>query len=106
VLTVNASAIHQIQSKASETIVGAALSLNASGDMDNPTNVFVGSWLRFNDAVIPYLGLEIGSLRIGASYDVNISSLKAATGNRGGSEFSLIYIKRKAESKGIPCPRF
>ncbi len=106
VVSINASAIQQFQSKASETIVGAAVSLNATGDFDNPTNVFVGSWLRFNDAIIPYVGLEVGSLRIGASYDVNISSLKAATANRGGSEFSLIYIKKKAESKGIPCPRF
>lgn len=106
VLTLNASAIHQIQSKASETIVGAALSLNANGDEDNPTNVYVGSWLRFNDAIIPYIGLEVGGLRIGASYDLNISSLKAATGNRGGSEFSLIYIKQKAERVGIPCPKF
>lgn len=106
VLSVNASAIHQRQSKASETILGAALSLNANGDPDNPTNVYLGSWLRLNDAVIPYIGLEVGGLRIGASYDVNISSLKAATANRGGSEFSIIYIKRKAEMKGIPCPKF
>jgi type IX secretion system PorP/SprF family membrane protein len=105
-LSLNASAIHQMQSKASETIVGGALTLLANGDPDNPTNVFLGSWFRFNDAAIPYVGLEVGSLRIGASYDVNISSLKAATANRGGSEFSLIYIKKKTESKGIPCPKF
>jgi type IX secretion system PorP/SprF family membrane protein len=105
-LSLNASAIHQMQSKASETIVGGALTLLANGDPDNPTNVFLGSWFRFNDAAIPYVGLEVGGLRIGASYDVNISSLKAATANRGGSEFSLIYIKKKTESKGIPCPKF
>lgn len=105
-LSLNASAIHQMQSKASETIIGGALTLLANGDVDNPTNVFVGSWFRFNDAAIPYVGLEFGGLRIGASYDVNISSLKAATANRGGSEFSLIYIKKKEESKGIPCPKF
>lgn len=106
VVAVNASAIHQIQNKASETMLGAALSLNANGDVSNPTNVFIGSWMRLNDAVIPYIGLEFGGLRIGASYDINISSLKAATGNRGGSEISVIYIKRQVETKGIPCPRF
>jgi type IX secretion system PorP/SprF family membrane protein len=106
VVSINASAIHQIQNKASETTLGAALELNANNDHTNPTNVYIGSWLRFNDAVIPYIGLEVGGLRIGASYDVNVSSLKAATGNRGGSEFSLIYIKRPAQSKGIPCPKF
>ena len=87
-------------------MLGGALSLNASGDVDAPTNVYLGSWMRLNDAIIPYIGLEFGGLRIGASYDVNISSLKAATNNRGGSEISIIYIKKPAEMKGIPCPKF
>lgn len=106
VVGVHTSVIHQIQNKASETTLGAALSLNANGDNVNPTNVYIGSWIRFNDAVIPYIGLEIAGLRIGATYDVNISSLKAATGSRGGSEISIIYIKRPPDSKGIPCPKF
>jgi type IX secretion system PorP/SprF family membrane protein len=106
VVTVNASVIHQIQNKASETVLGGAVALNANGDMSNPTNVYIGSWMRFGDALIPYIGLEFGGLRIGATYDINISSLKAATGNRGGSEVSLIYIKRPSEVKGIPCPKF
>ncbi len=106
VVSLSTSIIHQIQNKASETTLGAAVGLNANNDNVNPTNVYLGSWVRLNDAIIPYIGLEFAGLRIGASYDVNISSLKAATGNRGGSEISLIYIKRPVESKGIPCPRF
>ena len=35
-----------------------------------------------------------------------ISKLKTATVSRGGSEFSLIYIKKPTEVVGIPCPRF
>ncbi len=105
VVSLSTSAIHQIQNKASETTIGGAVGLNANNDNVNPTNVYLGSWIRFNDAVIPYIGLEFAGLRIGASYDVNISSLKAATGNRGGSEISVIYIKRPVETKGIPCPR-
>jgi len=106
VVGVNVSVIHQVQNKASETVLGAALSLNANGDNANPTNVYIGSWMRINDAIIPYIGLEFGGLRIGASYDVNVSELKAATANRGGSEISLIYVKRPKESSGIPCPKF
>ena len=105
-LTLNASFIYQSQSKASETTLGGALAYNLNKDESNLSSIFIGSWLRINDALIPYVGLEVGGLRIGASYDVNISSLKTATASRGGSEFSLIYIKRKYESKGIPCPRF
>jgi type IX secretion system PorP/SprF family membrane protein len=105
-LMVNASAIYQMQNKASEVVFGAALSALLNGDESNPTNVYFGSWMRLNDAIIPYVGIEINGLRIGASYDINTSSLKSATASRGGSEFSLIYIKRKGEVKGIPCPRF
>lgn len=106
VIAINASVIHQIQYKASETLVGAAVELNANGAFENPTNLFIGSWVRLQDAIIPYVGLEFNGLRIGASYDVNVSSLKAATATRGGTEFSLIYIHRPNGKKGIPCPRF
>ena len=103
---VNVSIIHQSQNKANETVIGGALSLNANGDKDNPTSFYIGSWLRVNDAIIPYLGLEFSGIRFGASYDINTSALKAATGSRGGTEFSIIYTKRPSEYMGIPCPRF
>jgi type IX secretion system PorP/SprF family membrane protein len=106
VITIHTSVIHQIQNKASETTIGAAIAANLNQDQEKPTSVYLGSWVRFNDAIVPYIGLEFGGLRIGASYDMNISSLKAATNTRGGSEISLIYIKQPAENKGIPCPKF
>lgn len=106
VLMVHTSVIHQIQAKAHETVLGAALSYSLNGDNENPSSVYFGSWMRLNDAVIPYVGLEVAGLRIGASYDFNISNLKAASNSRGGSEFSIIYIKRPSDYKGIPCPKF
>ena len=105
-LAINPSVIYQMQNKASEFVFGAALSAMVNGDETNPTSVYFGSWMRLNDAIIPYVGLEINGLRIGASYDINTSSLKSATASRGGSEFSLIYIKKHSAVKGIPCPRF
>ena len=105
-LTLHAFAIEQLQNKASETVIGGALAANVNGDVDNPTSVYAGAWIRLNDAIIPYIGLEFQGFRIGASYDLNTSNLKAATASRGGSEFSIIYVKRPAESKGIPCPKF
>lgn len=105
-LGVSLSVIHQIQNKSSETVLGGAVSIKANKDLEKVTNVYAGSWLRINDAIIPYLGLEIGNLRIGASYDFNVSDLKSVTNSRGGSEFSIIYIKQKQENVGIPCPKF
>ena len=106
VITVHTSLIHQIQNKASETIVGAAIAANLGEDAEKPSAVYIGSWVRFNDAIVPYIGLEFGGLRIGVSYDFNISNLKAATTSRGGSEFSIIFIKRPPDYQGIPCPKF
>lgn len=105
-LTVHTSVIHQIQNKASETTLGAAIAANLGQDAEKPSAIYVGSWVRLNDAIVPYLGLEFGGLRLGMSYDFNISSLKAATASRGGSEFSIIFIKRPPDYQGIPCPKF
>lgn len=106
ILTLHASGIHQVQNKASETVIGGALSTPLDTESENPSNIYIGSWYRFSDAIIPYVGLEFGGLRVGASYDINISSLKAGSQSRGGMEISLIYIKRPAGYKGIPCPKF
>lgn len=105
-LTVHTSGIYQVQAKSSETILGAAISASLNQEETNPANIYAGSWMRLNDAIIPYLGLEFSGMRIGASYDINISSLKAGSQSRGGMEISLIYIKRPENSKGIPCPKF
>ncbi len=105
-LTVHTSVIHQIQNKASETTLGGAIAANLSQDAEKPSAIYIGSWIRLNDAIVPYIGLEFGGLRIGASYDFNISNLKAATASRGGSEFSIIFIKRPPDFQGIPCPKF
>jgi type IX secretion system PorP/SprF family membrane protein len=105
-MTLHASAMHSSQGKATNTTVGAAMSFLANGDESNPTNFYAGGWMRFGDAIIPYVGLEFGGLRIGATYDVNISSLKPASQSRGGMEVSLIYIKKPIEHRSIPCPKF
>lgn len=103
--TVHVSAIHSMQGKASETLFGGAYQFRLSEDY-KPTSFYVGSWMRLGDAVIPYVGLESGSFRLGATYDVNISELKTASNSRGGIEISLIYIKKNPDEKGINCPKF
>jgi hypothetical protein len=44
------------QGGASETMVGGAIQLMANPDVLKPTSLYIGSWMRFNDAIIPYLG--------------------------------------------------
>ena len=102
------SAMHSRQANAVNTVIGGAYMLNINPDEWNPTNLYLGTWFRFGDAVIPYVGLEFGEFRVGASYDVNVSSLKPASNMRGGAEFSLIYIKKPVDpnAKKLNCPKF
>jgi type IX secretion system PorP/SprF family membrane protein len=102
------SAIHSIQAKAHNTVAGGAFSYNVNSNEENPTNVYIGAWYRFNDAIIPYIGLEFSGIHIGATYDANTSSLKPASNTRGGMEISLIYIKKPSDpdARKLNCPRF
>jgi type IX secretion system PorP/SprF family membrane protein len=107
--TIYLSSLYSSQAGATNIVAGGAVGFLLNGDEENPTNFFAGAWTRFNnvnDAVIPYVGLEVGGFRFGASYDVNISSLKTASQSRGGIEISLIYIKRPPGYRAVPCPRF
>lgn len=62
------------------------------------------------DAVIPTVSVEFRNIRVGASYDVNISKLSAATAYRGGFEISLSYVGESIKyfkgSKTLPSRRF
>ncbi|MBL7744126.1 MAG: PorP/SprF family type IX secretion system membrane protein [Chitinophagaceae bacterium] len=102
------AANHSMQAKAHNTMIGAAYSMNVNNDEENPTNVYLGSWYRLKDAIIPYVGLEFGEWHLGASYDVNTSSLKPASNSRGGVEISLIYIRKYTDPnmKKLNCPKF
>jgi hypothetical protein len=106
--TLHASFIHQRQGGASETVLGGAMAFDINGDETNPINLYTGMWYRVNDAFIPYLGLEVGGFRFGFSYDLNNSSLNTASNTRGGTEISLIYIRRPADPgrRRLKCPSF
>lgn len=107
--TVYLSSLFSHQAGANNIVMGGALGFALNDEPDNPSNFYAGIWTRFNnvnDAIIPYVGLEFNGFRLGASYDVNISSLKTASQSRGGLEVSLIFIKRPPGYKAMPCPRF
>jgi len=105
------SANYSFQAKATNLMFGGAYALNLNYDEENPVNIYLGIWARFNnvtDALIPYMGLEFGDVQLGVTYDVNISSLQPASNLRGGIEISLIYIKKPVnkELKKLNCPKF
>jgi type IX secretion system PorP/SprF family membrane protein len=104
--TLHLSALQMFQGGASETMLGGAVQLIATPDVPKPTSLYVGGWMRFKDAIIPYLGLEFDDFRLGFTYDYNSSSLKTASQNRGGIEISLIYVHRPSTDRPVNCPKF
>ena len=71
------------------------------------TELYAGAWIRNNDAVIPYLGIEWNSLRAGFSYDINYSKRKAASAMYQSAEISLNWIFNMEEGAlTVKCPKF
>ncbi len=80
----------------------------------NNNSVSLGARFRVGgntpDAVIPMANVEFRNFRLGFAYDVNISTLKTSTINKGGFEISLSYIGESVKSfkanKSLPSRRF
>ncbi len=104
--TLHLSGIQTFQGGASETVLGGAVQFIANPEEEYPMSLYVGSWIRFKDAIIPYLGLEYNDVRLGITYDVNTSSLKTASNGNGGIEVSAVYIYRPNTDRPIHCPKF
>lgn len=52
----------------------------------------LGGYYRFGDALNVVTAYEINTLRIGMSYDINLSDLTSASSARGGFELSLRFM--------------
>lgn len=73
--------------------------------LPNLNKLQIGMMARNNDAVIAYAGYQISNLFIGTSYDINTSSMKKATGGKGGFEVTLSYIPKRKISKSEELPK-
>jgi len=83
--------------------------LSQYGD-DEIVSFAVGSFYRWNDAVIPVVKFDYYQWGLGISYDANVSKLKAASQLRGGLEVTLSYrsylnILNSSVNK-VRCPIF
>ncbi len=102
---------HSIQGMARETIGGAMYSYKLGEFTDAPQYVVnVGAFLRWKDAFIPVVKIDMLPLSVAISYDVNISPLETVSQGRGGIELSISYIgflERDNSAKyKVLCPRF
>ena len=105
--TVHASFQYQQHFNYKELVLGGAISQLLVDKQNSYTELYAGAWIRNNDAVIPYLGIEWNSLRAGFSYDINYSKRKAASALYQSAEISLNWIFNVEEGAlTVKCPKF
>jgi type IX secretion system PorP/SprF family membrane protein len=104
--TVHASFQFQQQGDYREIILGGAASYFINGKSTSYYELYLGTWLRYNDAIIPYVGVEYNLLRFGFSYDLNYSSDKTAGTYYRTAEFSIIKVFNSNKENVINCPKF
>ncbi|NCI47605.1 PorP/SprF family type IX secretion system membrane protein [Sediminibacterium soli] len=89
-------------------LYGIDLTQDDSGD--DQAAIYAGSFLRWDDAVIPVVKIDFGHMTMGVSYDINISKLTVASNWRGGLEFTAAYrgfLKiRSSTLDRVRCVRF
>ena len=107
-IILNPALFYSRQGKSSELLFGTVIRYEIfTFNMELISQIFY----RWDDAIIPAFGLNYNSIRAVVSYDINTSDLVAASNNRGGFEFSIMYIwsKKKRTQKGEIknyCPRY
>ena len=77
--------LYMEQAHASEKNIGIAYGLTLS----DVAKIYAGSWYRFSDAIIPFVGFNYNSLQVGISYDITNSSLRNYVSRSGSFELSM-----------------
>lgn len=82
----------------------------ASNQINKDFRLNMGLGYRFGDAGQVLFGGDYKDLRVALSYDVNVSSLNAASNYQGGFELAAWYIikiyKKPVIKERLLCPRF
>jgi type IX secretion system PorP/SprF family membrane protein len=108
-ITVQPNLLFMRQEKATELLIGG----NVDYAFKKDVIVYGGTIFRYGfsknyDATVWIIGTKYKRFNIGASYDINVSSLREATNYRGAVEVSLTYLTPswKSTKVKIPCERF
>lgn len=100
-----------VQGTYSETMIGglAGIGLLKQG-LESNMAVYVGGFLRWKDALIPVVKLDMGNYDLGLSYDINVSKLATASHTIGGFEISLswkgFFTSQNSSLNKVKCPKF
>jgi type IX secretion system PorP/SprF family membrane protein len=110
-LAIQPSGFIAYQQKAIDLVLGSHFRYNLKekskySQFSNGAAVSFGLHYRFGDAFIPSILLEMGSLAVGVSYDMNISGLSSASSGQGGYEFSIRYVSPNTFARKKSQARF
>jgi len=108
-ITIRPAILLSGQTKATEFILGSDIGYKVKDVPLLKVEALFGIYYRSSDALILIPGLQYNNYRFGISYDVNLSSLRAASKGHGAIEISIIYIFNQNPKLGIkrnlPCKR-
>ena len=105
---INPNVYYTTQASSSELVLGlnGAYNLSEHGEKQ----LIGGLYYRYQDAVIPMVGLEINNIRFTFSYDVTVSSLKNFNHSFGANEFNILqkgfYNQFNGDKRQSLCPTF
>ena len=94
------------EAKASEIVGGVNAHYNLSGDGEN--ELIGGVYYRYQDAIIPMIGLVYKDYTFTFTYDATMSTLRNYNNTRGAFEFSLIkngFFAARTDRQSL-CPNF
>jgi hypothetical protein len=103
---------YAIEGPFNELIFGSMLNWAAEITDAKRTLIFSGGLMyRLNDAIIPVVKITKKNLSVGVSYDINVSTLTAASQARGGYELTLFYTGNynggsSDAVRKMMCPKF
>lgn len=103
------SVLYSYQKPYHELLIGSQFRFIRNNNTYFYSAIRSGIFLRASDAMIVMLGLDLGRMNLGFSYDFNISDLHPSSRYLGGYEISVQYIlnkKKKKKASQVPCPIF
>jgi type IX secretion system PorP/SprF family membrane protein len=107
---VNPSVYFTTQKGAYELLYGTLFSLNVSPKEKNSTQLILGAYHRWGDAVVGAVGLKYAQWKLMTSYDFTMSNLSQTNKGRGAFEMGLVfealYNSFSRDRRTYHCPRF
>ena len=94
---------------------GTSLKFLLGNSRTNSQSFQIGAWMRISnhfqesvtaDAFILSTKFDYNDFSFGFSYDINVSSLSAASNSQGAFEFSTVYKICGSEKRSVYCPNF